>query len=229
ELLDLELYPDAKEISESMAAFHAVRRHVAALNIGMNDNNVGCVVVGDGSTPRTAALFAYRTSWQVWSIDPQLDASRYEGKVNRLHLLDRKIEDCQLFNANVKVWVIVCVHAHLRSLQDAVNCCIAPGKSGKLALVVAMPCCNNYSTMLLDCKKNELGPMEEYKDWGIMSPHRLIRVWMASEYVVKSTAASTVVDESLRTSTARSKGGSVRAQRSRKRREQEQLGATYSA
>ncbi|KAF4674526.1 hypothetical protein FOL47_009051 [Perkinsus chesapeaki] len=217
ELLDLELYPDVKEVSESMAAFHAVRRHLFP-GIGMNQRDVGCVVVGDGSTPRAAALFAYRTSWRVWSIDPQLNATQYEGQVNRLHLLDKRIEDCRLSNPSIRAWVIVCVHAHLRSLQDAVDCCIVSGKPGKLALVVAMPCCNNYSTMLLDSRKNALGPMEEYQDWGILSPHRTVRVWTAEEHSRHHNGQ----DESVKSATARSKGGSVRAQRSRKRREDEQ-------
>ena len=38
----------------------------------MKDPTVLCIVVGDGRTPRTAALLAMRTRWSVVSIDPAL-------------------------------------------------------------------------------------------------------------------------------------------------------------
>mmetsp|Transcript_7209 Transcript_7209/g.5997 ORF Transcript_7209/g.5997 Transcript_7209/m.5997 type:complete len:85 (-) Transcript_7209:18-272(-) len=72
--------------------------------------------------------------------------------------------------------------------------------------------------MLLDSRKNTLGQMEEYKDWGILSPHRTVRVWTAEEHARSRDGQ----DESVKSATARSKGGSVRAQRSRRRREDEQ-------
>jgi len=40
--------------------------------LSLRDPNVVAVVVGDGRTPRTAALLAMRTRWTVWSIDPAL-------------------------------------------------------------------------------------------------------------------------------------------------------------
>lgn len=38
------------------------------------DNTVKFVSVADGSTPRTAAVVAYRTQWECHSVDPQLPA-----------------------------------------------------------------------------------------------------------------------------------------------------------
>ena len=40
--------------------------------LDMRDPGVAVVVVGDGSTPRAACLFALRTGWRAFSVDPQL-------------------------------------------------------------------------------------------------------------------------------------------------------------
>jgi len=70
-LLVMGLFPNVKEISESMACLNAVDRHLA---LRFSDVDTLCLVVGDGVVPRTAALLAMRTKWQrVISVDPMLD------------------------------------------------------------------------------------------------------------------------------------------------------------
>ena len=59
-LLELGLYPDAKELTESFAAFSAVREHLKE-HFVPHDPTVTVLCVGDGVAPRTAALFAFRT------------------------------------------------------------------------------------------------------------------------------------------------------------------------
>ena len=69
-LLGLGLFPNVQEITESMACLEAIREHLHF--VSLSDPDVCIVVVGDGRTPRTAALMAMRTKWQVVSIDPAL-------------------------------------------------------------------------------------------------------------------------------------------------------------
>jgi hypothetical protein len=75
ELLQLRVFPDAKEISESMGALDAVRRNCSFI---FNEDDL-VICVGDGSTPRTATLFALMTNMQIVSIDPALrDLDKYK-------------------------------------------------------------------------------------------------------------------------------------------------------
>ena len=79
ELLCMGMFPNSKEISESMACLQV------ALEQGLapaRDPNVLAVVIGDGRTPRTAALLAMRTQWQLVSIDPALQGLVREESTN---------------------------------------------------------------------------------------------------------------------------------------------------
>ncbi|CAF4573016.1 unnamed protein product, partial [Rotaria magnacalcarata] len=79
----LGLFPNAKEITESYAVWAALRRFIFSRfeksssksidSIPSTDHRQNAIiVVGDGMTPRTAALCAYLTKglWQCYSIDP---------------------------------------------------------------------------------------------------------------------------------------------------------------
>lgn len=71
-LLGLGLFPDTKEISESMACMHAALERLGDA-FGPSQTDTLAVCIGDGRTPRTAALLAMRTKWDCVSIDPALD------------------------------------------------------------------------------------------------------------------------------------------------------------
>ena len=50
-----------------------------------DDAGVTLVAVGDGVTPRTAALFAFRTAWQTVAIDPLMtEPGEWSKRVERL-------------------------------------------------------------------------------------------------------------------------------------------------
>jgi hypothetical protein len=61
ELLTLRVFPDAKEITEAMSVLSAWRAHILPLAAALPPAAAGerrCIVcVGDGCTPRSAALF----------------------------------------------------------------------------------------------------------------------------------------------------------------------------
>ena len=71
-LLGMNLFPNMQEISESMACLAAVTEQLADGQPLLADSDVVAIVIGDGRTPRTAALLAMRTRWTVVSIDPAL-------------------------------------------------------------------------------------------------------------------------------------------------------------
>jgi len=160
DLLRLGLFPNAKEITESLAAYHAVKRTLGDVR-DLGDPRRTAVVVGDGCTPRTAAVLAFRTRWRVYSVDPQL--RKYEGwaGVERLTVVPFRVEDWSLTLDGPAV--VVAVHSHA-SLGEAVLRVRAP----ELA-VIAIPC----------CAPQEVGslPDLEYRDWGVWSEKRTVRVW----------------------------------------------------
>jgi len=165
DMLELGLFPNAKEITESFACYNAVRTRLKHLDRG--DPYVSVVVVGDGYTPRTAALFAFLTRWTCYSVDPALGkngkADRWSA-IQRLHIKACKIEDA-FFQHSFYPTVIVCPHSHA-PLQSSVDAVTAEERC-----VVTIPCCIEHQTV------NGLLPDMEYADWGVWSPHRLVRIW----------------------------------------------------
>lgn len=67
----LKVFPDAKELTESFAANNAIRNHLAS-EYDPRDERVTVIAVGDGNTPRTAALCAFLTKWQCVAVDPEM-------------------------------------------------------------------------------------------------------------------------------------------------------------
>ncbi|ETV68346.1 hypothetical protein H257_15669 [Aphanomyces astaci] len=169
-LLQLQIFPDAKEISESMGLFNAARRF---LDLDDADDSVdGIVVVGDGSTPRTAAMFAYRTKgWTCYSVDPEMrlstDAERvpWDG-IQKVVPIRAKIEDIQI---HLRRAIVVLVHAHV-TLDQA----LASVHADTIVGVVTVPCCNWYGNQEQLFQRH---PDIVYDDYSILSDHREVRLW----------------------------------------------------
>lgn len=158
DLLATEAFPNAKEISESFAAYNAARKYLKK-DFSLGDPDVNVIAVGDGCSPRTALTFAFRSKWIAHSVDPRL-REKNKFKVKRIHLYKKKIED---FSLTCKKAIIVAVHSHAM-LQDAVNSVKADKKA-----VIAIPCCVQQ---VLDIE-----PDECYMDWGIFSAERVVKIW----------------------------------------------------
>jgi len=160
DMLMLGVFPDAKEVTESYAAFNAVRNK---LKFDLSDPHVTAISVGDGHTPRTATLMAFRTNWKCISLDPGLDEKRipiWESKVDRLTCLKKAVEDV---NMDFDKVVILCVHSHadIHSTLDHIK--------GKSRALVGIPCCVSYDY--------EIEPDYDYLDAGIWSPKNNVKVW----------------------------------------------------
>lgn len=167
DLLALKLFPNAKEITESLGAYNAVRQHLW-LNFG--DSSICVLVVGDGVVPRTAATFAFRSRWTCYSVDPRMRDNRWDLKVQRLHVFRAKVLPengwappihCNVFSQ----CILVAVHSHA-SLSASIQ---AARMLSTNVSVVSIPCCvkHDYHAM----------PNHEYDDWSIASPERRVSVW----------------------------------------------------
>jgi len=180
----VNLFPNAKEVTESVGAFHAVNQH---LMIDRSDPNVTAIVVGDGHSPRTGALIALSTNWNVWSVDPVLK-TKYRGVSERLTLIDAKIEDSPGWNLPGKRVVIVAVHSHAR-LQDAVRKVRACARLD----AVSIPCCVKQHVMYLDSEGDDtvvpVPPDVTYEDGAILSPERTVLVWKNIETKIRDQHA----------------------------------------
>jgi hypothetical protein len=173
DLLALGLFPDAKEITESVAAYQAVMRNCSFLE---DDKDVTCVCIADGATPRTAALFAFMTKWQVISIDPALrekGSDRWKS-IQRLTLIKDFVENIPHRFADKLV--IVGVHAHNYEKRPAkgeeknILTSTIIKITAKEYFVVTLPCCH-------DLQIPGRNPDLEYFDPGIWSDKNLVRIW----------------------------------------------------
>ncbi|ETV90763.1 hypothetical protein H310_14501 [Aphanomyces invadans] len=181
QLLQLQIFPDAKEVSESMGLFNAARRF---LDLDGADESIdGIVVVGDGSTPRTAVMFAYRTKgWTCYSVDPEMrlpsDAEPvpWDG-IEKVVPIRAKIEDIQI---NLRRAIVVLVHAHV-TLDQALSSIHAESIVG----VLTVPCCNWYGNQERLLQRH---PDIVYDDFSILSDHREVRVWRNSTIATTEVA-----------------------------------------
>ncbi|OQS04560.1 hypothetical protein THRCLA_03216 [Thraustotheca clavata] len=173
-LLELGIFPDAKEVSETMGLFNATRRFLD-IDTG-NPEEDGIVVVGDGSTPRSAVMFAYRTKgWMCYSVDPEMRLSTetervpWEG-IQNVVPIRAKIENIRI---KLRRAIVLLVHAHV-TLDQALSAIEADTILG----VVTLPCCNWYGQQEILFNRP---PDIVFDDFSILSDHREVRVWAGEQ------------------------------------------------
>lgn len=157
DMMALKLFPNLKEVTESFGAYAAVRD---LRGFPLGDPSVTVVVVGDGTTPRTAATFAFRSAWTCYGIDPRMSWVSVPS-MERCYAVRSRIEDWHLTCEGPAIIVAVHSHADLPASVAAVE---AP-----LKVVVAIPCCVDLS---LDRE-----PDIEFEDKGIWSPKNVVKIW----------------------------------------------------
>lgn len=160
DVLQTGVFPDAKEITESFACFRAVMKKVAKQHsLDPNDTSVMLVSVGDGCTPRTAALFAFLTKWTCVSVDPALDGwEQPTPQIKRLITIAKPIEECPQIALDQPA-VVVCCHSHAKPEDVFAFANNHP--------VVALPCCVHYPDAPI-----------EWNDYGVWSPHNRMKVYV---------------------------------------------------
>jgi hypothetical protein len=203
------LFPNGKELAESMSAFTAVRDYMlvrrdvgnerelrawkeeGVLRVG--DAAVTLVVVGDGQTPRTAGLFAFRTAWRCVSIDPELKtgADRPWAGVRGLEELPRKVQDVTVEVAGEKSRVVVIAwHAHV-SIADSLACLSFGGQRWDVAnaelsallrkrvALITCACCQWEPTQRT--MPDGSPPDVEFEDTHVPGSKRTLRIWRFRE------------------------------------------------
>lgn len=167
EFLSLKCAPDlleglkkswnAKEISESISAKHAISRTLGIEAFG--DDTILMLDVASGVKARTGALLACLSRWTVIAIDPLVKKT---PKIRRLSYFAGKVED---FNIEYNHTVIVtAIHAHCKLDYIAKNV-----KTPNL-VIIAIPCC-------MPLFVTDKQPIKEYKDQHIISPCRTVKIW----------------------------------------------------
>lgn len=151
------IYPNLKEMTESAAAFRVMRSKYKVFELG--DSSVTMIAVADGRSPRTGALFAFRSRWNCISIDPMLKGDYW--RIKRLACISKKIENCP--SSHYDKLVIACVHSHVK--LDVV----AEKFTANQRLIISIPCCVPQE---LDRK-----PDLEYHDKGVWSPMNKVKIW----------------------------------------------------
>jgi hypothetical protein len=161
--LEHKLFPNAKEVTETLACFYAVSQNILRERNDFARRDVHIIVVGDGGTPRTASWFALNSAWNCYSVDPEMSNKRWENKIERLKCYRKRVEDISIDCMGEEA-VLIHPHSHAR-LSDSV----ASLRNYKNLSVVAMPCCVPQNLA-------EMADMV-YEDHQCLSPHRTIKVW----------------------------------------------------
>lgn len=195
DLLRLKVFPNGKELAESMSAYSTVREylHVHGAEhaqtdgiLSFKDPNVVLVAVGDGVTPRTASLFAFRTAWRCISIDPAMrDVEKWRG-VSSLTVLKARVQDVRVKVRDGERVVVVMWHCHC-GVADAVGSLEFDGEKWdcedrersrelrKRVAVVSCACCN-YDAVQREMPDGAR-PDVEFEDFAVPGLMRTVRVW----------------------------------------------------
>jgi hypothetical protein len=208
DLLEAKVFPNAKELAESMAAFNTVRDYCVLRResihrrpmwdeqkgvLRFEDTSVTLVAVGDGTTPRTAVLFAFRTAWRCVSIDPALRTSKSRpwAGIHRLEEYPRKVQDVTIdITGDSSHVVVVAWHAHVK-LFEALACLSFDGIPWDVAnprasrelrrrvAVVSCACCQfePHQRRMPDGSS----PDAEFEEHSVPGDKRIIRVWRFRE------------------------------------------------
>lgn len=188
DLIATGIYPNTKEITESAGAYNAVRKYLwdkdldrrRSIILRPESPHITGVFVGDGRSPRTGAMFAYRTRWDCISVDPQLKQKDSYREIQRLRVVTSKIEDfpSQGISLEDRSVVLVAVHSHA-DLTKAVQ--VVEEMGAYIMGIVAIPCCTpqNLDQYYLEGLYSEVA---YYQDWGIWSPQRTVKVWKEDSF-----------------------------------------------
>lgn len=196
-LVQLKLFPSAKDCSESMGALqgigafgdHVLDRAGSESTVSIRANaqrGVLVLAIGDGTTPRTAALACYLTNWHAVSIDPLLE-SKWVGSspqgVRRLTGVQGTLDDYvhSLPNLTTRTddgetlvkLVLLCVHSHARFIGDSHISAIRAKYGHVATTLVAIPCCAGFHP---DKDVGRL-PDTSYEDMCIFSDKRKVNIW----------------------------------------------------
>lgn len=173
------LFPDAKEITETVGIFQALK-NIQGIYKEIPSWDVVCLVPGDGALPRTGAYVALLTHWTVYSVDPllrdtitinkELNGTFINGLIyRRLYCLKQKIEDIDQIEARIGIILAVHSHADLNDAWSKLN--VTERK-----VTVALECCRKQEIKGFE-------PRKRFRDIGIFSPQNEIIIYDTEEWI----------------------------------------------
>lgn len=133
-ILSKNLFPNLKELTESYGMLNTLLYEAKRLDIDRGVREALVVVVGDGHTPRTGALIALNTAWDVMSVDPELNPDKDWG-IARLQVCNRKIQDTPIYSRGYRQLFVIMPHSHAL-IEEALSVTNHPN-----TVLINMPCC----------------------------------------------------------------------------------------
>lgn len=156
-----------KEITESWGLFEAAKKYVPNLS------KFKVIIVGDGCSPRTGAIFAYNTKAEVISIDPEFNLTHWNEHckkqldmgfpIQNLIVIKDKIENIVIDCEN-KNCLVIWPHSHANMNNTNIVNFIK-------RIDIAMPCCKPIPNSFLNV------PHLCFRDNNIISPKNTIHIW----------------------------------------------------
>lgn len=202
ELIEMGLFPNVKEISESFSMWTALRKYIfSQLSISNEKNENAIIVVGDGMTPRTAALCSYLSSgsWKCYSIDPLIQYDTYLDMTFINKQSNTTIEHCLLWkrikglriirdriervSIECEKAIVILMHAHVHLDQTIQSINASKGIIG----VITCPCCQfiHFQQTFFQEK-----PHHQYHDLRLLSLQNQINVWSFPQGYFPSSSSS---------------------------------------
>lgn len=187
----LSLFPNMKEVTESVGMFRFVSETLRAYDGEATESPDLIVVVGDGSTCRTACLFAalWPRPCRVHSIDPNMRETLLDAESSPAISALAGVLTCH--RQTVEDWlaegwladhkslptcsrvVLVAVHSHA-----ALDLYVPSFRARTNDLVLAtMPCCVPQVLTEYDCSELGLELAAQKVDWGVASDKRTLYMW----------------------------------------------------
>jgi len=183
-----EAIPNVKELTEAMGMFQKTKKY-------LHDTKENWIVfvVGDGSTPRLGTLIAFRTKWNVISIDPKLGGwenrlARYH--TDRLYTFANTVEhflECA-YNSFMawfshptakRMWLLPHTHVDMEGFLKRIH---PFSKHGDV--LITNGCCVSLSVGIDYCyyfKHPGWMCVDDKDDWGVHSPKRRFQTYTFCE------------------------------------------------
>jgi hypothetical protein len=156
-----------KEITESWAMLEAAKSYYP-----FPHDDTLVVVVGDGASPRTGAIFAYFTKAQVLSIDPAFNMVHWREHCEKQKGMGFPIRNLVVSKDKVEN-ITVETSKHLLMIWPHSHADMNGGSfKGKTKTTIAMPCCVKIPDNWMD--RHHIC----YRDSNVLSPQNTIHVWV---------------------------------------------------
>ena len=159
-----------KEITESMGMYYCVTDKICSYDDTIDlkkEDSVGIFVFGDGVLPRTGAIFAYLTKWNVWSLDPLMKKHKDIKRLFSENITAEKfieLNKIEIFSEDTVI--LIFPHSHVADVNR-----IYKAFSTKKVWIINMPCCNPGQ-----CNSLKLHGLT-YHDKDIMSEKNKIQLF----------------------------------------------------